>query len=906
MRRLRPSSIAFASLIATQAGCGDDETVTPQGGAPQDELRYELQPWTRELGAEALTALRSAGGEDDGTLRFDGAPRELAGLAKDDVLVAGSSPAAPDGILRQVVAVSSDGASTVVKVRPVPVQLAFKSLHARVTTMATRLDGSQDGASPQNVASRLGPLGVYATSKTVSEGKEIEWRVFDQDKDPTTKDDQLYVRGGAKGEVTITASIDLDWLDDPAEIAKQLTCFATFPACVPDMPDVVAGAKIQANASIGVEAEGAAAKSFESEEFPISDSEIVLPPIAIGPVVVKPYVDFVAQISGSATARFRSAVGVRYGTSTEISIGTKSGPKLVPPSVPNPEYQPPIAEVSLTSEVKVSVGPRISLFFWDTFGPTASIKGFGKLRADAERAPCWAMDAGAESNLGIRVRIPWKLFGLEDLGRVLGLDGDIAKKTFGPFSIFETKDVLTGACAPLPSNVYPPGEGPTDAVYTNPTFTPWSARYLDWSTTFPHSGEVSEMNLHTDKTVDGAWLVGGRGIQGVLKLSESGAVVWAKRLRLPGVGDEDVVFDEAESAFALQARDTNIWVATSRFTVMKLDQDGDLVWAKRYRPAAPQLPFSVHPTGLVPLDDGGVIAQYGIQDTPDDGPAVLLRLDKAGTLLWSKTFAYETEKTYVPVLVVDGNEITVAGNSRASGESKAHVARLRDDGSVIYAKTLGVCGSTRVRPSYGVRLASKAVAIAGTYDLAPERAFLAQIPPDGASASVSSWWTGSNVKDDRANAVAQLPVTGFLTAATGAPVMGYTLLLAHHDAQGAVVSQRELVMNDATGPWDLRGGALRMTNDGGALVFTHLSTAASNTGPSRSGLWVSKLPARTLEAPFDANRVQQSTPAAEADPCAITLGDDAFAPQDLPLTPVDVTSSVVIEPLTPVVEKLIP
>lgn len=897
---LRPRACLLALVVAPIAvGCGDDEHAVT--GTPPDEIRYELQPWARELDPATLAAISSTGPED-GTLRFQGEPAKLAGLKKDDVLVAGVSPTTPDGILRQVESVSTEGSETIVKVHPVPVQLAFKHLHARVTAQATKLDGTEDTTATRSIA----PLGKYSTSKSVGEGKEISWRVFDQDKNPETKDDQLYVKGGAKGSVTITAYIDLDWLDDPEKIAKELACFGTFPLCVPDLPDVVVGAKLDAKASIGVEAEGAAAKAFDSDEFAISDSEITLPTIAAGPVVIKPSIDFVAQISGSATARFRSAVGISYGTSTEISIGTKSGPKFVPPNVPKPEYQPPVVEVSLGSDVKVAVGPRVSLLFWDSFGPSVSLTAYGKLHADSEKTPCWTIGSGADANIGIRVRIPWKLFGLEDLGKVLGLTGDLASKTFGPYSIFAIDDVLTGACGALPPNVYPPGEGPTDEVYKNPTFTPWSRRYLDFDTRFPFSGEISEANLHTDKTVDGAWLVAGKGIQGVVKMSESGDIVWAKRLRLPGVGDEEVAFDEAKSAFAVQALDTNIWVATSRFTVMKLDQDGDLVWANRYRTADKLLPFAIGPTGLVPLPDGGALVQYGIEETPNDGPAILFRIDKRGNLLWSKTFKWETEKTFAPVLVADGDEVTLAGYSWEPGSAKAHLARLRADGSVVYAKTLNVCDDARVRPAHGIRLGSKAIAIAGTYDMAPDRSFIAQISPDGASASVGSWWTGDGLKDDRTNSVAQLPVTGFLTAAVGVPISSESLLLAQHDAQGNVTLQRELFMKDATGAWDLRPGALRMTNDGGVLVFTHLTSAASNTGPFRSGLWVSKLPARTLDGPFDPAFVQPGTQTSAGSGCSIALGNDTFAPTDLPLTTVDVGSTIVVEALTPKVEKMIP
>ena len=392
--------------------------------------------------------------------------------------------------------------------------------------------------------------------------------MFDQDKNPATKDDQLYVKGSASGSVTVTAYVDLDWLDDPEKVAAHSSASAFRLRPGPLTSSVRMEAKARGWTRRAPRQSGSTALRVPDLGFRVR---------APGERGWTGGGEAVHRLQLAENLRLGQRA-LRFGRRDQLRhvdrvcpIGTKSGPKFVPPTIPKPEYQPPVVEVSLSSDVKVAVGPRLSLLFWDSFGPSASIKAFGKVHADSEKTPCWSVGAGAEANIGIRVRIPWKLFGLEDLGKVLGLADDIASKTFGPFSIFETNDILSGGCSGLPVNVYPPGEGPTDEVYKDPRFSPWSRRYLDWSTSFPHSARSPRMNLHTDKTIDGAWLVGGRGIQGVMKLSESGDVVWAKRIHLPGVDDEEVAFDEAKSAFAVQALDTNIWVATSRFTVMKVE-----------------------------------------------------------------------------------------------------------------------------------------------------------------------------------------------------------------------------------------------------------------------------------------------------------------------------------------------
>jgi hypothetical protein len=891
---LSRSLLAALVLGISAAGGGCSSADDAPAGSPSGSIRYELFEWTRELAPDTLAAIANVSTED-GSIRFRGSPAQLAGLKRGDVLVTGLHETTPNGLLRQVLEVTTDAGDTVVSTQPVAVQLAFKTLHARVEASTFALDGARAAGGTRS-------LGKHSTGTQIGGGQHIDWQVFDSDGKRDTKDDQLYVTGDVTGSLGFSVYIDLDWVEDPKKAAKELACAVSVVVCTPDLPDVRLGAEAHATAKAVIDVEGAAATSFDHDEFPIDGSKFDLPPLSIGPVAIYPEIDFVALVTGSATSRVHAKAGLEYSMATDISVGLKSGVQFNPPTFTK-DVTPPTVDVTLTSELKASVGPRIKLLFWKTFGPSFAVQGYGKLHANTEQTPCWGLDVGAELVAGINLRIPWGLFGLTKLGRLLGLDGDIASKSFPPINIFNVPSILTGACGKIPDGIYPPGEGPTADVYKAPTFAPWSQRFDSDDFTFPFSAEVSATAIHASKAIDGTWLVGGLGFPGVIKLAEDGRLVWSKRMKLPRLlpGEVDDAEDAARSTLVAQAKNTNIWVATSRFTVMQLDQEGDVVWSRRYLPGNVALQGALEATALVSTDDGGALVTYSVRETPSDGPAVVLRLDRNGKLLFSKTFAYETPKTFVPsVIAADGGDVFVSGYSWESGSNIGHVARLRSDGSTVFAKKVGMCGSGRVRPGPGVRLASGAFAFSGTFSLAPEHSMLAQIAPDGSAGSAASWWTGSNVKDASTNALVQLPISGFLSLGVGVPVKQTSLLLASHDGQGLITWQRELLMGTDPAAFEVRPGALRMTNDGGVLVFAQAVNPAL-----RSGLWVSKLPARTGEAAFDAAQVTTSAGTLVGESCALTLAPDTLALTDLPFETLEATNVVITEaPLD--VTKLIP
>ncbi len=874
LRRLVP----LAALIA----CGGGDDVAP----PPASIRYELFDSTHELSTETLAALQSIS-TTDGQIRFSGSPAELAKVGTNEIILAGASAKTPKGLLRQVLAIRQVGGDTILDTQPVAVQLAFKHLHATGETPLTALNGTP-GVAPKS---------EYSKGFSVGGGQEIDWQVFDKDGKRDTKDDQLYVTGGVSGTLTIKASIDLDWIDEPARIVEELACAASVGvACTPELPDLKVGITATAQAKVAIDAEGAAATEFVSEIMPIEGTNVPLAPIAIGPVVLCPEIDFVAQIEGAANARFHAKAGMDYSITTGASIGLKSGPHFDPPTVTK-NASLPVVETALSATLKASIGPRISVRAWDAIGPQISILGYGKLTADTATNPCYSVGIGADLGVGLSLRIPWALFGAEKLGKILGLSGDIFNYQFPKTSLFDVPNVLSGTCTKLPLNVYPPGEGPSEDAYLAPTFVPWSTRFTDTSTNgyqFPHSGEAAEHLLTTDRAIDGSWLVAGEGLYGVAKLSEQGSLVWVRSLTIDG-RNADELEETRPRAIAKQAKNTRIWVATSRFVIGQLDQGGDVVFARRFLPDAATDPTgtlgdSLAPTNLIPTPDGGVLATFAIRDTPDDGPALLLRLDSRGKLLWSRTLRFETPKTYLPSALLGRTEkgFDLFGFSWDSSRENAHLIHLDEQGVVTRAKHLDACGDARVRPTRAIRLASGAIALAGSYDLAPERAFLAQLAPDLSFAGSETWATGSSVSDVAPTALAQLPITGFVTASSIVPTFGANIRLTQHDARGIRTAEQEFSSVDGAEKRELFPGDLRLTNDGGLLLFG--AQAATTNAPG--GLWFSKIPANSLTVDLSATDVSRQKVTSVAAACALSVSDAPVATTVVGGALVDYTSKL--------------
>lgn len=390
------------------------------------------------------------------------------------------------------------------------------------------------------------------------------------------------------------------------------------------------------------------------------------------------------------------------------------------------------------------------------------------------------------------------------------------------------------------------------------------------------------------------------------RLNDKGEPRWAHQLVIGELPDETPVTlnDKAESVLALASKDMRIFAAADRFTLLSFDYDGSLAWAKRLR--APEgLPeeemIFTKPISMAELPNGdfGILyARRTVEGTRNDY-IVLLRSSPTGVLRFAKRFRFPTGTDSMGVsLVAVDDDLVVAGYGWEAASSVPYVARFDATGALRWAKRLEACGSPRVQLSSAIRRASGDLALVGTYSiLAQDRALFTTLSADGDVRNSSALEIDKN--NISTVTLAELPTTGFVTLDYFRPFQGHSLQLSTRDSRGIRTGGKgwSLKRSDGTNQADLRPAALRLTTDGGAIVVGHVQHDKEDGADY--GLWVSKVPARTFEAPFDATYVNTDPSDFANVECAVTASPAQLAVSDAVLDGLDVADIVKLNPLTP-------
>lgn len=910
-------AVAGVSGVLVSACGSDDETARPA----HDEAKYELQPWVTELGPDVLETLTESD-PGQGTLRFKGRPAAVATRKQGDVLIGGKSSTTPKGLLRGVVSVTEDAGDTVVETLPVPLPLAFKSLHAKLSRSGIDLvSPPAAGTGPTSLAPAASPQ-LHSVGKTVNGKRVYDAEVYNLDKNPDTKDDQFLVHAELQGTVGFKASVDLDWLDSQGALSHAKGCLDEFlkdptsilSECV-SLPDVKVSFEATLSGNGLLDVDGAAAKEYKSGSIPLNEQPWELPDLWAGPVLLTPELDFTASVEGDAATYFHARTEFGYELGVEAAVGTVSGVSPPAPTFVKHVAQP-IVEVSSTGRSKASFGPRLSLFAYDTFGFSVDLHGFGELEADQGKTPCWDYTLGMQLTPGIRLRIPWKRFGLQKLAKEMGWTGDLASGAIHPITLYEAHPfdqapAAARACKQPPISALPLGEGPTSETYQTPTFTPWSYRFGNVEATQPFVADPGQSRALVDKTHASSWLVSGANLGSVMHLGDDGSVVWARAIEVGLLPDEAALALDAQAQSALGSTSDalDIFVASDRLTLLALEYDGSVKWARRLRLASglpgPEL-RELSPVAMTRIEGGDFGVLYSRQ-VPDHAGSelVLLRVSAKGSLRFAKRFAFPTgESSHGSALIPIGQDLIVTGHSFEPTEEAAYFLRFTGAGALTYAKRLTACGSTRVRIESGTLRASGDLAFVGTRDVGSERAFFATVSANGEPHGVQAIWTGSTLQDVSGVAVAELPTSGFVSLARYTPYVTWSsaLELSTHDSQGIRTNGKGYNLKDLAGTAlaKVEPRALRLTTDGGALLVAHVT---DDGPPNEYGLWISKISARTFDAPFDPSFVSPSPSSFTEEACTLDISDASVTVQDITLEDVDVTALVQSVPITPTIHK---
>ncbi|HSI05312.1 MAG TPA: hypothetical protein VLC93_12575, partial [Myxococcota bacterium] len=313
--------------------CSDDK----KNDQPKDVYEATLWPSTAELANDTLGGMDTETG--DGRLHWNATPAQLVDVQPGRVLIAGQSRATPNGLMRFVTAVSTEGGGLTLTTINAPLQLAFKKLHVEAGERTATLDG--------NTVTSAAPGTLTPAVRSASGGGSLplDFVAYDGDGNDATTDDQVYVNGNIGAVYDYTLGIDVDW-GAVAEIpAHVLDCaLSGFSECsVEDlMPEAAVGFFVSANADATATLGGAPFLAYE-KEVPIFSA--TLSAFAIGPLVFFPEVTVTGHLTGKASSAFTVGAGAHAGFEGGLEFSTKTGPKSTPPT-PFATFDTPTAEVA--------------------------------------------------------------------------------------------------------------------------------------------------------------------------------------------------------------------------------------------------------------------------------------------------------------------------------------------------------------------------------------------------------------------------------------------------------------------------------------------------------------------------------------------------------------------------------
>ena len=301
---------------------------------------------------------------------------ELAAVAPGEIMVAGTSDAAPDGFLRRVTAVNTSGGQVVVQTQAATLEDAIQqgeiNLNQRLSPTNTQAIQIAPGVTllPASIVSPAASFYV----------KFDDAVVYDDDGNPATTDDQVLASGSIELEPTVDFRLRIqDW----------------------EIEDLYFALTAQETAALNFEVK--LEKSLIKKEKRLGEP-IQLPKITVKvgrlPLVFTPVLTFHVGIDGSAHVRVVTGVeqvltataGAKYaGGAWEPVSGLSNHFAFTPPTI----------EAGL--DFKGYANTRLQLLLYGFVGPYASVGPYLKLVADPCATPWWQLYGGLEVPVGVRV-----------------------------------------------------------------------------------------------------------------------------------------------------------------------------------------------------------------------------------------------------------------------------------------------------------------------------------------------------------------------------------------------------------------------------------------------------------------------------------------------------------------------
>jgi hypothetical protein len=158
------------------------------------------------------------------------------------------------------------------------------------------------------------------------------------------------------------------------------------------------------------------------------------------------------------------------------------------------------------------------------------------------------------------------------------------------------------------------------------------------------------------------------------QIADDGTVIWNKRLGASSRWEQADIIRSLGNGDCIVAGTTSTSPGTnSDILLMKLDNDGQMIWSAEYRTSVRE-----YPTGMLLLEDGSILLA-GIRFVIPRSEGFVLKIDANGTLIWDRSYAIPGQNlSFTGLVSTENNAYIVASSNGLIG--------LNGEGNVLWSR----------------------------------------------------------------------------------------------------------------------------------------------------------------------------------------------------------------------------
>lgn len=374
MVRITKAIIVVAVLVSVVAAVGIAAFYHPST-SPGNVVIPTTTKVLDDLTMQNLSSVTEGGSR----LSFSGTTAQLGSISLGDVVIAGVHDDTPQGLLRKVASVSTEGDQVVIYTIPATLEDAIQDGTIEINRTLSPSDVSftamaREGVSLEGDVFQAQGIGEFSLQIT-------DVVLYDDDGDSETTDDQIV----ANGSISISPTFNFSMEIRNSEL-KQLT-FTN---------NITETAQLELEAKVSVlEVE----RSVEIARYTLTPITVW---VGFVPVIITPVLTINVGLTGEVS------VGITTGVTQEAALIaglTYDDGQWSPVSEFSNDFQFDPPSVSAGATVKAYAGPQLSFLIYGVTGPHGEVNGYAELDADILSEPWWVLYGGLEAKVGVEVEI---------------------------------------------------------------------------------------------------------------------------------------------------------------------------------------------------------------------------------------------------------------------------------------------------------------------------------------------------------------------------------------------------------------------------------------------------------------------------------------------------------------------